>query len=142
MRSFTKNLYIGEKHICFKKLLEEKMITFTCYISFGLSGLIIIIANILSGEMTSKEILIHTVQTVILGVITTVLTSLIGAAGIIFNPVFIDFEFIRTLYLDICLKMPQFIFWLVVIIGLINLSGGKLFLPGIKLLTDSYFGES
>lgn len=119
--------------------LKEKLLSFSCYLTFGLTGLIILILNVVSDEAINEFSFIHTFQSVMIGIFTSILVLLLGTFTNISSLLISNgniSQMINTL-IHSNLQLSVFIFSLS--FGLLALLGQKAYLPGIKKMAKNFF---
>lgn len=118
--------------------LKDKLLSFSCYLTFGLSGLIILILNFVSDEVISEFSFLHTFQSVIIGIFTSIIVIMLGTFTTVSSLIISNEEIsgmINTL-IQSNLQLSTFLFSLS--LGLLALLGKKSYLPGIKKLAKSF----
>lgn len=119
---------------------QEKLISVASYFTFGLSGMILIISNLFCGDLTDKFTCIHTVQSLLFGFLTTVVALISGLFLNVLNFYCPEFILSHAFVVDICLRLPQITFILACILGISVLVELKIYLPGVKSITQNLLG--
>jgi hypothetical protein len=133
--SFIKNYYekVKKKKQSVKKLkMLERIICLSCYFTFGLTGLILIMANFISDTLVSKETFLHTFQSITFGAMVSIFafsaSILTSITGVFINDT-VMYQMINSLIYD---NLLVIIFCVVSIFALLSLFGKNIYIPGIK----------
>lgn len=119
--------------------LREKLLSFSCYLTFGLSGLIILILNVVSDEVINEFSFIHTFQSVMIGIFTSILVLLIGTFTSVSSLLIGNGELSQMINTLIHSNLQLTVFIFSLSFGLLALLGQKSYLPGIKKLAKNFF---
>ena len=112
--------------------LTDKLLCFSCYFTFGLSGLFVYFSAFISGKKLNRFMMLHTFQSLFLGL--TIIVSMLVLEGISLFSSFLIFAFesYRAIYQVLYVHYPLIIFCVVSVFAIAALSGREMMLPGIS----------
>jgi hypothetical protein len=116
----------------FSPTIKDKLLAFSCYFTFGLSGLFSLFVNFVNNKEINKYTKLHIFQSIFLGL--TVLVSMLILEGISFvgNIIIMALKTYGTLYGAISSQYPLIIFCMMSFFGVAVLMGKTIALPGLN----------
>lgn len=118
--------------------LVEKFIAFSCYYTFGLTGLLLLMLNILSKGVISKFMYLHTFQSLLFAIGSGVFSFVLVLTTRFTSVLFVsaqDYQIFNSL---IYLHFQLFMGLIVTVFALAALFGKKYYLPGVEKLAKSF----
>lgn len=111
-----------------------KIVSFTCYFTFGLTGLLFIFSEIFSNKLIEEYTLINTIQSALLGILSGSVVFLVGLISTLIKVLLVNSMYYELISTIIYSNLALLIFFMVSIFALIALMGKQIILPGTKSL--------
>lgn len=135
-RSSSKHFKFNKKSVnhLLQPSLLERLLCSSCYFTFGLSGLLFILFNFFTTKCTSNFTTLHTLQSVVFGIITAISVLIIKVISVFCLTILPFLSLNVSIQGSFLPSLEITIFCLATLLSLSCLSNKLLVLPIIKIL--------